>query len=198
MIPFEISALHLVLTFWSDNIPVVAVCFACIILYSAINLFAVRWYGESEFWLSSGKVVLIGIVFMFTFITMVGGNPKHDAYGFRYWKNPGAFAEYITTGSLGRFEGFLAALYEGAFTIVGPEYLSMVAGETQQPRKVLKSAFKTIYLRFAIFFIFGSLCVGIVVPYNDAGLAAKLNDGTGTAAASPYGTHDSTGGRVPY
>jgi amino acid transporter len=40
---------------------------------------------------------------------MVGGNPKHDAYGFRYWKTPGAFAEYRTTGSLGRFEGFTKA-----------------------------------------------------------------------------------------
>lgn len=55
---------------------------------SIINLFAVKWYGESEFWLSTGKVALIGIVFFFTFITMVGGNPKHDAYGFRYWKTP--------------------------------------------------------------------------------------------------------------
>lgn len=30
----------------------------------------------------------MGIVFAFTFVTMVGGNPQHDAYGFRYWKNP--------------------------------------------------------------------------------------------------------------
>jgi amino acid permease len=37
--------------------------------HSIINLFAVKWYGESEFWLASGKVILIGIVFCFTFIT---------------------------------------------------------------------------------------------------------------------------------
>lgn len=61
------------------------------------------------------------MLFCFTFITMVGGNPKHDAYGFRYWREPGAFAEYVTTGSLGKFEGFLAALWKAAFTIVGPE-----------------------------------------------------------------------------
>jgi yeast amino acid transporter len=36
-----------------------------------INLFAVKWYGESEFWLSGGKVILVGIVFAFTFVTMV-------------------------------------------------------------------------------------------------------------------------------
>jgi amino acid permease len=57
-------------------------------LISIINLFAVKWYGESEFWLSSGKLLLIIMLFCFTFITMVGGNPHHDAYGFRYWHEP--------------------------------------------------------------------------------------------------------------
>lgn len=53
-----------------------------------LNVFAVNYYGEAEFWLSAGKVLLIAICFSFTFVTMVGGNPQHDAYGFRYWKNP--------------------------------------------------------------------------------------------------------------
>lgn len=69
LIPFEISALSLVLTFWRDDIPSWAVCLACTVLYGILNIFAVRWYGESEFWLASGKVLLIGIVFMFTFVT---------------------------------------------------------------------------------------------------------------------------------
>lgn len=66
-------------------------------------MYAVEWYGECEFWLATGKICLLAMVFCFTFVTMVGGNPKHDAYGFRYWKNPGVFAEHITTGDLGRF-----------------------------------------------------------------------------------------------
>lgn len=156
---------------------------------SSINIFAVKWYGETEFWLTTGKISLLAIVFSFTFVTMVGGNPKHDAYGFRYWKNPGSFAEYITTGDLGRFEGFLGAMWSAAFTIVGPEYVAMVAGETKLPRTYLKTAFKTAYARFAFFFIGSALCVGIVVPYNDSTLLSILSgssEGSGTAAASPY------------
>lgn len=34
LIPFEITALNLVLTFWSDNIPVAAICAACIVCYA--------------------------------------------------------------------------------------------------------------------------------------------------------------------
>lgn len=120
---------------------------------------------------------------------MVGGNPKHDAYGFRYWKTPGSFAEYISTGPLGRFEGFLGAVWSASFTVVGPEYMSMVAGETKLPRRYLKTAFKTTYARFAFFFIGSALCVGIVIPYNDKTLLDILSgssSGSGTAAASPY------------
>ncbi|KAF1991754.1 hypothetical protein K402DRAFT_409351 [Aulographum hederae CBS 113979] len=187
LIPFEISALNLVLTFWRDDIPVGAVCGACIVLYAVFNVFAVKWYGEAEFWLSTGKVLLIIILFCFTFITMVGGNPQHDAYGFRYWNTPGAFAEYISTGTKGRFEGFLGALFTAAWTIVGPEYIAMVAGEAIYPRSTIKQAFKTVYWRFGIFFVLGSLCVGIVLPSNDPTLLHVLDtEGTASGAASPY------------
>ncbi|KAK9769595.1 hypothetical protein SCAR479_13714 [Seiridium cardinale] len=183
LIPFEISALNLVLTFWRDDIPAAAVCAACIVLYAVFNIIAVKYYGEAEFWLSTGKLLLIVMLFCFTFVTMVGGNPQHDAFGFRTWYDPGAFAEYVTTGPLGRFEGFLGALFSAAFTIVGPEYLAMVAGETERPRTYLKQGFKTMYWRFGAFFILGALCVGIILPYNDPTLQ---NAGTGTANGSPY------------
>ncbi|KAI9757861.1 MAG: hypothetical protein M4579_003297 [Chaenotheca gracillima] len=189
LIPFEITALNLVLSFWRDDIPTAAVCAACIVLYAAINILAVKAYGEAEFWLSGGKFFLIVILFMFTFITMVGGNPKHDAYGFRYWKTPGAFAEHLSTGSLGRFEGFLACIWSASFCVVGPEYIAMVAAEAKRPRIYIKTAFKTVYWRFGIFFIVGALCAGIVLAYNDPQLVAIIggtSSGTGTAAASPY------------
>lgn len=161
----------------------------CACDYSFLNIVAVRGYGEAEFWLSGGKVILIVMLFMFTFVTMVGGNPQHDAYGFRYWKDPGAFAERHSTGSLGRFEGFLSALWSACFTVVGPEYISMVAAEAVRPRIYIKQAFKTVYWRFGMFFILGALCVGIVLPYNDPtlnGILSGSKGGGGTAAASPY------------
>lgn len=120
---------------------------------------------------------------------MVGGNPLHDAYGFRHWNNPGAFAEFQTKGDLGRFEGFLAALWSAGFTVVGPEYISMVAAEAKRPSVYIKSAFQTVYYRFCIFFIIGALAVSIVVPYNDPALV-KIYFGSGgdsnSAAGSPY------------
>jgi amino acid transporter len=42
----------------------------------------------------------------------------------------------------------------------------MMAGEASHPRKNLKRAFKTIYLRFGLFFIGGALACGIVSMFN--------------------------------
>ena len=53
-------------------------------LPSALNMVAVRAYGEAEFWLSGGKFILCIMLFCFTLVTMCGGNPQHDAYGFRH------------------------------------------------------------------------------------------------------------------
>ncbi|TVY65154.1 General amino acid permease AGP2 [Fusarium oxysporum f. sp. cubense] len=119
---------------------------------------------------------------------MCGGNPEHDAYGFRHFTNPGSFATYLSGGDKGRFEGFLAALFSASFTIVGPEYISMVSAEAQRPSFTIKNAFKTVYYRFCIFFIVGALAVGIVCAYNDPTLV-KIYFGTGGgsgAASSPY------------
>ncbi|KAF8212010.1 amino acid permease/ SLC12A domain-containing protein [Mycena galopus ATCC 62051] len=140
LIPFEVVAFNLVLQFWTDKIPVAAVITVRSIFL--LNLFAVGWYGESEFWLAVGKVVLAVGLMTFTFITMIGGNPIHDTYGFRYWDLAGApFAEHIKTGSLGRFLGFLTCLIQASFTIAGPDYR---------------------FYRLTTFFVLGSLCVGIV------------------------------------
>ncbi|KHN99334.1 Amino acid/polyamine transporter I [Metarhizium album ARSEF 1941] len=192
LIPFEITALNLVLSFWNEQVtkpgPTAGICLAVIICYASLNILAVRAYGEAEFWLSGGKVILLFMLFMFTFVTMLGGNPSHDRYGFRNWKDPGAFAEYHTTGALGRFEGFLGALWSAAFAVVGPEYVSMVAAEAKRPRIYIRTAFKTIYWRFGLFFLGSALCVGIVVPWTDPTLQAVMRgeaDGT-SAAASPY------------
>lgn len=117
---------------------------------------------------------------------MLGGNPQHDRFGFRYWRDPGAFAELYKTGRLGRFLGFLQCLIQASFTIAGPDYVSMAAGEAENPRTTMPRAFNSVVWRLMGFFICGSLAVGINVPYNDPELADAFNSGRPGAAASPY------------
>ena len=76
----------------------------------AINYFGVGVFGEFEFWyafpyalsfmpltnnrLSSVKVLIIFGLIIFTLVMATGGGPNHDATGFRYWHDPGAFNAY--------------------------------------------------------------------------------------------------------
>ncbi|ORY66609.1 histidine permease [Pseudomassariella vexata] len=178
LIPFEVSALSAVLTTWNENIPVWAPCLVCMVAWGFLNLVAVEHFGNAEFVLSGFKILLILVVFVFTFVVMVGGNPKHDAFGFRYWDDPGAFAPHITEGTLGQFYGFIHCLRLASLTIVGSEYISILAPEAERPRTYLKTAFKTIYWRFLLLFMGCALSIGILIPWNDA----IMN----SSAASPF------------
>jgi amino acid permease len=74
LIPYEISAFNLVLSFWSDKIPSATISIGCTVAYGflldpicakpahelisitrLINIAAVHYYGEAEFWLASGS-----------------------------------------------------------------------------------------------------------------------------------------------
>ncbi|KAK0388923.1 hypothetical protein NLU13_2500 [Sarocladium strictum] len=186
LVPFEVVACNLILQFWTSAIPTAAVVTITILLYALINVLAVKWYGESEFWAALGKMLLIIGLIIFTFITMCGGNPQKDAFGFRTWNNPGAFSELYYGGQLGRWLGFLQCLIQASFTIAGPDYVSMAAGEAENPRVVMPKAFNAVFYRLTCFFILGALCVGILVPYNDKELIDALRNGEPGAAASPY------------
>jgi len=76
--------------------------------------------------LCSGKITLMILLFMFTFITMVGGNPIKDAYGFRYWKDPGPISNYYGDSKSGELRAFLAAILGAAFAVAGPDMLSLI------------------------------------------------------------------------
>ncbi|KAL2784347.1 amino acid permease/ SLC12A domain-containing protein [Aspergillus keveii] len=186
MVPFEITACNLIIHYWSDVVPLAAMITIMLVLFVLLNVFAVKWYGESEFWLSLSKVLLSVGLILFTFIAMLGGNPKGDRFGFRYWQEPGAFAEYNKTGDLGRWLGFLACLIQASFTIAGPDYVSMAAGESVDPRGNLPRAFNGMFYRLTAFFILGTLCVGILVPSNDQTMADAFKTNAPGAAASPY------------
>lgn len=71
-------------------------------------------------------------------------------------------------------------------TLSRPDYVSMAAGEAQNPRVVMPRAYNAVFYRLTAFFVLGSLAVGILVPYNDAEMRAAFQSNAPGAAASPY------------
>ncbi|KAI5480507.1 DNA repair protein REV1 [Pseudohyphozyma bogoriensis] len=190
LVIFEVVAFGVVIGYWASAAKVNDVVYITVTLvaYFLLNIWSTKFFGTAEFFFAIGKVLLITGLICMTFITMVGGNPQHKAFGFTYWKNPGAMTTpYPSHGfKTGRFEGFLACVINACFTVAGPDYLSMVAGEARNPRKTMARAFKATIYRLVIFFIGSALCIGILVPYNDANLLHAQATGAPGGAKSPY------------
>lgn len=100
----------------------------------------------------------------------------------RYWKNPGPFAEYNTTGDLGKFLGWFTNLLQAAGSFAGIESIAVAAAEVKNPRVAVAKAVRRLFWRIAIFYVLLIFVVGLLVPSNDP----QLLQSTGTAASSPF------------
>jgi yeast amino acid transporter len=102
----EYSAVATVMQYWNTSVnPGVWIAMTLVVCF-LLNVVAVKWYGESEFVMASTKVLLLIGLVLITLITMCGGNPQRDAYGFRHWGGGNFMHSYYTDGSTGRFLGF--------------------------------------------------------------------------------------------
>ncbi|KAH9940775.1 general amino acid permease 1 [Epithele typhae] len=185
-VPVEISAAGLILTFWdSDTNHQAGYTAAICVLTCLINIFGVRWFGESEFVFSIIKIMLITILIITGLVIDLGGAPKHDRIGFRYWKTPGSFAgvglepKHI---GLDRFLGMLKVVVQAAFSFQGMELVAIAASETQSPRRNIAKAVRRVFWRILVFYLLGVFVTGLIVPYDDPNLLQS----TGNAAQSPY------------
>ncbi|KIO17672.1 hypothetical protein M407DRAFT_12255 [Tulasnella calospora MUT 4182] len=157
-VPVEVTAAQILLTFWDDDhnrgiaYTAIILVFMCL-----INLFGVRWFGESEFVFSIIKLILITGLILFGFIIDLGGGPDHDRRGFRYWKNPGALNTYLVDEpkATGRFLGILGVLIQAAFSFQGMELVAIAASETESPRRNIAKAVRRVFYRILIFYILG-------------------------------------------
>jgi amino acid transporter len=155
----------------------------CLVVVISINLCGAGVYGEAEFWFASIKVITITGLIILGIVLDLGGGPNHDRLGFRYWKHPGPFVQYLNIpGKLGQFAGFWAVLSQAAFSFIGTEIVAIAAGEAKNPRRNLPKAIRRVYIRILLFYIGGTIVIGLLVPSNEP----LLIKGMGNAAGSPF------------
>lgn len=185
--PNQLTAAALVIQYWVDPETVnpgvfIAVFLVVIIL---INYLGIRFFGEIEFWLSSIKVLVVVGLIILCIIIAAGGVPGTQPTGFKYYHNPGGFAEYITTGDLGRFCGFWSSFVNAVFAYLGTELIGVTVGEAENPRRNIPRAIKLTFFRILIFYVFLVFLLGLLVPYNSKLLEFATGESL-SAAASPF------------
>lgn len=142
----------------------------------------VNWFGETEFWMAVLKVLVLTGLILLCFIIALGGSPTGHRTGFHYWNDPGAFAQFLLSGNLGRFLGFWNCVCQAAFMFMGTEVVGITFSEAKNPSKTIPRAIKQTIARIGFFYVFGILVLGMCVPYTDELLldATKAKTSAGT------------------
>lgn len=188
LVAAEVSAASVVIQYWTTSVPVAVWITIILVVIVCLNTFVVSWYGESEFWFASIKIIAILGLIILGIVLFFGGGPNHDRLGFRYWKNPpGAFKSYAAPGNTGKFLAFWTALVRSGFAFVlSPELVTIAAGETEAPRRNIPKAGRRFIYRLIVFYILGTLVISVIVSSDDPDLLKAVNSGKTNAGASPF------------
>ncbi|MGP4015625.1 amino acid permease [Saccharopolyspora sp. 5N708] len=157
----EVIAAGLYLQFWYPQLPlwIPVVGFAVAML--AINIAAVRFFGEFEYWFAMIKVVTIVVFVVLGVVYIIFGLPGQQPAG---------------VGALTEHGGFLPngigavwlALAVVTFSYLGTEAVSMTAAESSNPERDVPRAARSTVLRLALFYVLGMLVVVSILPWNQA------------------------------
>ncbi|KAK2733579.1 hypothetical protein FQN57_002078 [Myotisia sp. PD_48] len=165
----EYNALSLVMGYWTDVVPQWAWILIYWVIFLAMSNLGILAYGEVEFWLALVKVISITVFFILAICINAGGIGG-DAIGFRYWNNPGPFADSIN--GVARTFVIAGTLYAGT------EMVGITAGETKNPLVAVPRAIRQVFWRILVFYVGMMFFIGILIPHNDDRL---LSAGSKTA-----------------
>ncbi|KAL9027297.1 MAG: hypothetical protein Q9196_004155 [Gyalolechia fulgens] len=169
----EYNAISLVIRYWAGAavVPQWAWIIIFWLIFVGFSMFGILAYGEVEFWLSLIKVIAI-IVFFIVSIFISAGAIGPQKIGFKYWNDPGAFADSIN--GVARTFVIAGTLYAGT------EMVGITAGEAGNPRRAVPRAIRQVFWRILIFYVGMMFFIGILLPWNDPDL---LSAGAKTAAS---------------
>ncbi|KAI5863654.1 putative amino acid transporter [Durotheca rogersii] len=169
----EYNAVSSILVFWSDKVPIWGYF---LLLWTAFLLFqlcGVSTFGEAEFWLALIKLVGLVAFYIFAIIYVSGGVIGADAIGFRYWHDPGPFAD--------GFRGVAKVFVFCSTFYAGVESVAVAATETKNPGVAVPLAIRQVFWRILFVYMGAAFFFGLTCPSN----SDQLLNGPSRALQSP-------------
>ncbi|KAF2445971.1 histidine permease [Karstenula rhodostoma CBS 690.94] len=176
----ELSAAGLIIQWWAADLNIAIFISIFWVPITLVNFLPVDVFGEFEFWFASLKVLAL-VGFMIFSICINAGAGDQGYIGFKYWREPGAFAPYLTEGPKAKFVSFWAVLVAAAFSFQGAELVAVGAGESANPRVTMPKAIRRTFWSIFLLFVFTIFFIGIVIPYDNESLLI----GETNASSSP-------------
>ncbi len=145
---------------WMQGIDQWVFALGALIIVLGMNMLSVKVFGELEFWFS-----LIKVLALFTFLIVgvyfvIFGTPiEGHVTGFSLITDNGGFFPN------GIFPAFV--IIQGVlFAYASIELIGTTAGETEDPRKVMPKAIRTVVFRLLVFYVGSVLLLTLLLPYT--------------------------------
>ncbi len=162
----DVTAVALYMNFFKHYVPWLAgidqwvFALIALVIVLGMNLLSVKVFGELEFWFSLVKVLALVSFLVIGIYFVVSGTPVagHSA-GFSIISDSGGF---FPNGILPAF-----VIIQGVvFAYASIELIGTTAGETEDPRKVMPRAIRTVVARLLIFYVGSVLLLSLLLPYT--------------------------------
>ncbi|HET7266673.1 MAG TPA: D-serine/D-alanine/glycine transporter [Oleiagrimonas sp.] len=157
----DVIAIAAYAQFWMPDLAPWVPALFCVGILLALNLVAVKLFGELEFWFALIKIVAIAALILVGFGMVAWGftSPTgHQAALSNLWADGGFFP----TGWGGFFAGFQIAV----FAFVGIELVGTAAAETADPERNLPKAINSIPARILLFYVLALVVIMSVTPWG--------------------------------
>jgi len=158
----DITAVALYMHYWGtfDNVPQWVFALIALVLVGSMNMIAVEWFGEMEFWFS---IIKVGALVLFLIIGVIFLISGHQVAG-------QATGLHLITQNGGIFpHGVLPAviIVQGVvFAYAGIELIGTAAGEAQDAEKILPRAINSVMWRIALFYVGSVVLLVLLMPWT--------------------------------
>jgi amino acid transporter, AAT family len=161
----EVTAAGIYTQYWFPSSPL----WIWVIFYSTalilVNLTAVRFFGEFEYWFAMIKVSAILLFVVFGLGYVFYGIPGMPPVGLRHLTDP-ATGGFLPHG----LSGVAKAMLVVVFSFYGIEIIAVTAGEALDPEQEVPRALRSMVIRLGLFYILAIALVVAIVPWQRAGL----------------------------
>ncbi|GAW99326.1 amino acid permease [Secundilactobacillus mixtipabuli] len=156
----ELTATANYVQFWLPHAPGWLIQIIFLVILTAVNLIAVRLFGEAEFWFSTIKIIAILAMIATGFFLL-----------FSHFKTPtGTVTMTNVTSNFTLFpngaNNFIGAFPMVFFAFLGMEFIGITTAETKNPHHVLPKAINEIIVRILIFYIGALFVIMLIYPWR--------------------------------
>ncbi|OTG81185.1 amino acid permease [Acinetobacter sp. ANC 4648] len=154
----ELTAVGKYINYWWPEIPAWISVLVFFVIITLVNLANVKFYGESEFWLSIIKVTAIISMIIFGIYLILNADVTSGIAFSNLWSHGGFFPN--------GFDGLFYMLAFLMFGFGGIELVGMAAAEAKDPEKTIPKAINQVVPRILIFYVGSMVILLSLVPWN--------------------------------